>query len=331
MKRTFALTAVTALVLGLTACASESPQEPAAGGLKCELPEAKLKSKIEVRGAKGQEPEIKADLSGESVKEYQRVAVEKGDGEAVVADPDVIYSMRITVATPTGEIVVSEPVEATLDPATSGMVEWVGKAAVCASDTGRVIAVGAAETLLPGQADGSNGKFTAESALITVIDMGGKAKKLSADAILKQAEGAEVPLPEGFPEVTFDAATGPKIVIPEGLERPQELKIATMIEGNGETVAEGANVYLHYRGVIWSKGEEFDASWTRGAHTNFKTNAVIKGFSKALVGQKVGSRVVALVDPESGYGAEWLQQRGYEENDVMVFVLDILGVENPGA
>ncbi|MBB4072147.1 FKBP-type peptidyl-prolyl cis-trans isomerase [Leucobacter sp. OH2974_COT-288] len=330
MKRTLALSAAAALTLGLAACSTDTKNDAAPKGeqLNCTLQQADFKQQIEVAGEKGVQPTVTADLSEVQLDAYKLVNVEKGDGNKVVAGPEAIYKMLVTVTDPQGQVLASEPLETTLD-ASSGLVDWIINAAACTTDNGRVVAAGPASVVLPGAAENSGGQFTADTPLITVIDMQGVSQKLTEDQILKHAEGKEVPAPEGFPTVEFDEKTGPKITIPEGAKAPDKLQIANLIEGTGETVADGANVYVHYRGVIWRTGEEFDASWTRGSHIDFKTNQVVPGFAEALVGQKVGSRVIALVDPASGYGAEQLQQMGHQGDDVMVFVIDILGTENP--
>jgi len=51
---------------------------------------------------------------------------------------------------------------------------------------------------------------------------------------------------------------------------------------------------------------------------------VITGWDKALVGQKVGSRVLVVVPPSEGYGKDGNQQAGIKGTDTLVFVVDIL-------
>ena len=56
----------------------------------------------------------------------------------------------------------------------------------------------------------------------------------------------------------------PEIDFPEG-DVPTELVITDLIEGDGAEAKPGDTVSTHYVGVAWSTGEEFDASWGRGA------------------------------------------------------------------
>ena len=83
---------------------------------------------------------------------------------------------------------------------------------------------------------------------------------------------------------------------------------------------------MHYTGVIWATGEVFDSSWTLGEPTSFATTDVIPGFGKALVGQTVGSQVIAVIPPSEGYG-----EAGSGDliggTDTLVFVVDILATQ----
>lgn len=154
----------------------------------------------------------------------------------------------------------------------------------------------------------------------------GEPGELSPDKLLKKAEGKAQKAPEGFPTVKLDKDGAPTITIPKGVDAPEKLSIATLIEGDGEVVKPGDRVYVNYRGVIWRTGKEFDSSWSRGEPAAFTTDGVIGGFQKALEGQKVGSQIISVVPAEDGgYGADGLKQQGNEPDDVMVFVLDILG------
>jgi len=55
----------------------------------------------------------------------------------------------------------------------------------------------------------------------------------------------------------------PLIDPPEGTP-PAELEIMEITLGEGDEAIAGTQVTVHYVGVSWSTGEEFDASWNRG-------------------------------------------------------------------
>ena len=79
-------------------------------------------------------------------------------------------------------------------------------------------------------------------------------------------------------------AEKPVITIPEG-EPPAELLIDDEIVGEGEEAIIGKRVIVHYVGVAWSNGQEFDASWNRGDTFDFRLGAreVIEGWDRGGV------------------------------------------------
>lgn len=136
------------------------------------------------------------------------------------------------------------------------------------------------------------------------------------------ADGAEQEPVAGMPTVELDDAGEPTITIPDS-DAPTETQVETLAKGDGAVVGDGDLVTVQYRGVKWSDGEEFDATWTNSAFpAQFSTNAVVVGFKKALEGQTVGSRVLVVMTPEDGYGSA----EGHElAEETLVFVIDILG------
>lgn len=113
----------------------------------------------------------------------------------------------------------------------------------------------------------------------------------------------------------------PEIDFPEG-EPPADLEIVDLIEGNGPEARAGQDVTVHYVGVAFSTGEEFDASWNRGQPFEFQLGGpVIDGWNQGLVGVPVGSRVQLDIPVTLAYN----NQAGYPEGDLR-FVVDVLAV-----
>jgi peptidylprolyl isomerase len=118
----------------------------------------------------------------------------------------------------------------------------------------------------------------------------------------------------------------PAVSIPSDAP-PTELVIEDLVEGDGTEAAPGHNVMVHYVGVAWSNGTQFDASWDRGESFDFRLGAgqVITGWDEGVVGMKVGGRRRLTIPPEKGYGA-----RGaggvIKGGETLVFVVDLLGV-----
>lgn len=137
-----------------------------------------------------------------------------------------------------------------------------------------------------------------------------------------KATGASKALPSGFPTVTLAANGAPTVKIP-ATTPPTKLEIAASKVGTGTTVKTGDSVTVQYQGVLWRTGAIFDQSWGKSP-TTFATTQVVTGFGKALVGQKVGSQVVAIIPPADGYGTTGSTDGTIKGTDTMVFVIDIL-------
>jgi peptidylprolyl isomerase len=120
--------------------------------------------------------------------------------------------------------------------------------------------------------------------------------------------------------------TKPSITIPDGAP-PAALVIEDIEVGEGAEAVAGTTPVMHYVGVSWSTGREFDASWNRGATFDFRLGAgqVIGGWDQGVAGMRVGGRRRLTIPPDLGYGA-----RGaggvIAPNETLVFVVDLVDV-----
>ncbi len=96
----------------------------------------------------------------------------------------------------------------------------------------------------------------------------------------------------------------PAVSIPAA-DPPTDLVIEDLTEGDGAEAAAGHNVIVHYVGVAWSDGQQFDASWDRGESFDFRLGAgqVIAGWDEGVQGMKVGGRRRLTIPPDKGYGS----------------------------
>ena len=118
----------------------------------------------------------------------------------------------------------------------------------------------------------------------------------------------------------------PTVTIPEG-EPPAELVIENEVVGDGDEATIGKRVIVHYVGVAWSNGLEFDASWNRGDTFDFRLGAreVIEGWDRGVKGMKVGGRRKLTIPPDLGYGSRGAGA-AIKGGETLVFVVDLLGV-----
>ena len=118
----------------------------------------------------------------------------------------------------------------------------------------------------------------------------------------------------------------PTIEIPD-TDAPAELVLDDLEVGTGPEAKPGQQVAVHYVGVAWSGGTEFDNSYDRGEPLVFGLGAgqVIQGWDSGIAGMKVGGRRRITIPPHLGYGA-----RGaggvIKPNETLVFVCDLVGV-----
>ncbi|MFI9274198.1 FKBP-type peptidyl-prolyl cis-trans isomerase [Kitasatospora sp. NPDC052896] len=118
----------------------------------------------------------------------------------------------------------------------------------------------------------------------------------------------------------------PEIDFPGG-EAPADLQIRDIEVGTGEEAKPGQLVKVHYVGVTFETGEEFDASWNRGTPFQFPLGAgrVIKGWDEGVVGMKVGGRRELIIPAHKAYGNQSPSPL-IPAGSTLIFVVDLLGV-----
>jgi peptidylprolyl isomerase len=120
------------------------------------------------------------------------------------------------------------------------------------------------------------------------------------------------------------SAEKPEIDFPGG-EPPADLEIKDIWEGDGPAASAGDDVQVHYVGVAYSTGEEFDSSWDRGEPLAFRLGAgrVIAGWDQGVQGMKVGGRRQLIIPPGLAYG-----DRGagnvIAPGETLIFVCDLV-------
>ena len=115
----------------------------------------------------------------------------------------------------------------------------------------------------------------------------------------------------------------PEIDAPEG-PAPAELEIVDIEEGYGDEAAANSTVKVHYLGVDYDSGEEFDSSWGRGQPIDFPLRQLIAGWQQGIPGMKVGGRRKLTVPPGLAYGTD--SRRHPLGGKTLIFVIDLLGV-----
>jgi len=119
----------------------------------------------------------------------------------------------------------------------------------------------------------------------------------------------------------------PVVEIPADTPPSYQLEVEDLVVGDGDEAVAGKIVEVHYVGVSWQNGKQFDASWDRGDTFKFGLGKrqVIQGWDEGVAGMKVGGRRRITIPPHLAYG-----KRGaggvIGPDETLVFVVDLLGV-----
>jgi FKBP-type peptidyl-prolyl cis-trans isomerase len=195
---------------------------------------------------------------------------------------------------------------------------------LCAQVGSRVVTVVSPDDAFGPQGGNDQIGVAKDDTLVFVIDV--------VKSYLPRANGADQPVAAGLPAVVLAPDGTPGITVPSD-KPPAKLEVGVLKKGTGPKVKEGEPVTVNYTGLVWDTKKVFDSSWERKEPAEFvaadgsKTQGgVIPGFADALIGQSVGSQVIAVIPPAQGYGSTGNQQAGITGTDTLIFVVDILGV-----
>lgn len=305
---TLALAAV-----ALAGCSGEpapesTPSGSAAPADLCDaaLPEGDAASAVKVSGEFGTAP--KAEFTAPlDITEPQRTVITEGDGEPLKEGDWVEYGMSIFDAA-SGDLALTGGFEQHMVPIQAQAATGAGQLFGCAPVGSRVAVT------IPGS--------QSSPAAVYVIDVLDVVKDMPMKAWGEQQEPVK-----GQPTFELDDKGAPTITLPD-TEPPSKTVVTTAKKGDGEVVEAGDDVLVQYTGVKWSDGSVFDSSWAGGSPAAFNTDGVVAGFTKALVGQTVGSQVLVTMPPADGYGSV----EGHElQKETLTFVLDILDHGKPMA
>jgi FKBP-type peptidyl-prolyl cis-trans isomerase len=116
------------------------------------------------------------------------------------------------------------------------------------------------------------------------------------------------------PTVKIPAATG-----------SGALYTKTVIQGTGPTLTTAQSLLGDFVMYDWSGKTHklIGSTYSNGTPTLF-AGSLLPGLSKALIGQKVGSRVLAVIPPADAFGSTGNSEIGVGAKDTVIFVVDML-------
>ncbi|MBE7372412.1 FKBP-type peptidyl-prolyl cis-trans isomerase [Dermacoccus barathri] len=306
--------------------ASSSPSSSSSSGLASPATKGNVSDvKVDTKNAKKPTVSIAKDKLPFGTKSATTKVLSEGKGKAI-GDKDLVKADFVMVNGTTGKTLGSTFGETV---PSFNMADNNNLPGLLTQLKGKKEGSKVVISLPSGQAFGKAGNqnlgIGSNDNLVLYMDIKG------VDTPLTEAKGTSKPAESGMPAVKVPAGAGKQaaITMPKGAKAPTSLKTSTLVEGEGDTVKSGDSIAVTYTGQIWGKNTVFDATAKHPDAPNpsvfvIGKKQVITGWDKALVGKKVGSRVLVVVPPADGYGAQGNPQAGIQPTDTLVFVVDIL-------
>ena len=264
---------------------------------------------VKVTGDFGKTQKATFDTPLKATK-IERTVVSKGSGEMTKdgQNLDVLLSAYLGKdASSLGTQSVTLPV------GDSAMIEAFAAGVDCLPIGSRVVVTAPAKDMYGPQGNTQLG-IGADDTVVIVTDIIGVKQPLVPQAWKTDK-----------PKVTFNAKGKPTLTLPK-TKPPKDLLLEVLRKGDGDVVKSGDTVTLDYQGTSWDTGKIFDQSYGKQP-ASFATNQVIEGFGSALVGQKVGTRLVVSIPPKYAYGEKGSGNGSELAGQTLVFVIEIKGTK----
>ncbi|HZK60126.1 MAG TPA: FKBP-type peptidyl-prolyl cis-trans isomerase [Cryobacterium sp.] len=320
MRKVPALLATAGLLIAvLTGCSTGS----ATAGCDASVKEGAASKLVKVTGDFGKAPKVDFPTPLKT-KTTERSEIVAGHGAGLVTGQKVKIDLSVYNGT-SGKVIEQSKYDGStlagfvLNDKT---IKGLSKGLACAQVGSRVaVVVSPADGFGP---QGGNAQIgvAKNDTLVFVLDV--------VKAYLPRANGTDQSVASGLPSVVLAKNGAPGITVPSATP-PTTLTVGVLKKGTGAKVKEGEPVTVHYTGVLWNTKKVFDSSWKSGEPAEFVAadgstvqGGVIPGFAKALIGQTVGSQVIAVIPPDQGYGNT--ASGSIPAGSTLIFVVDILGV-----
>ena len=124
--------------------------------------------------------------------------------------------------------------------------------------------------------------------------------------------------------VTGAEGKAPKVHIPAA-KADAALVTKTLVEGKGAKLTPGDSYLANFDVFVWhGKTNKLLFSSFSKTPEVLPVAMGLTGLQKALTGERVGSRVLAVLPPKYGYGSQGNSQLGVQPSDTLVWVVDLL-------
>jgi FKBP-type peptidyl-prolyl cis-trans isomerase len=124
-------------------------------------------------------------------------------------------------------------------------------------------------------------------------------------------------------KVTGTFGRSPSVKFPKGKPGPA-LFTKTVIQGTGAPLTTTQSLVGNFVLYDWKSTPKLVGSTFKSGSPTFFSGQLLPGLQAALIGQKTGSRVLAVIPPKEGFGVQGNSQIGVGPTDTLVFVVDMV-------
>ena len=129
------------------------------------------------------------------------------------------------------------------------------------------------------------------------------------------------------PAVSVSGSFGkaPDVTIP-AQKAGGKLTVKTLVHGTGQAFGHTDAFVGNYAIYLWSGTSHklLQSTFKVGGKPTLFSGTLLPGLETALIGQKMGSRVLAVIPPKDGFGTSGDAQAGIKGTDTLVFVVDMI-------
>src|SRR6201981_520300 len=160
-------------------------------------------------------------------------------------------------------------------------------------------------------------------ACLVLAACGGSSKSTASSS--SSATSSGVASPRANTAVTASGAFDktPKVTIPK-TKPGSSLTVRTLIQGSGTALTKSDALAANFVLYFWQGNSSALKASTYTSSPTVIGGTMLPGLESALIGKKVGSRILAVIPPAQGYGTSGNSQLGITGSTTLVFVIDVL-------
>ncbi len=176
-------------------------------------------------------------------------------------------------------------------------------------------------------------KIDAAALLAAIDDMAKKKEpQLSMDEMSKAMNEGKQIIAKARASAAEDALKAEQKFLQENRSKPGVVELEDGLQyieqqaGKGDSPQAGADVTVHYRGMLLN-GKEFDSSYGRGEPATFNLEGVIPGFRAALLKMSQGAKWKLFIPSAMAYGTRGAPP-AIGPNQTLVFDIELISISN---